>query len=79
MDSLKALFMANSQQGRCLSQSFKVGDAKALNISSGETWFVALFLTPATQSMLSFMRQKDTCAFALFVARALGFMGVADI
>jgi len=30
-------------------------------------------------SMLSFMWQKDTYAVALFVARALGFMGVADI
>jgi len=35
--------------------------------------------TPATQSMLSFMWQKDTCAVALFVARALDSMGVADM
>jgi len=40
--------------------------------------FSSLF-TPATQSMLSFMWQRDTCAVALFVARALDFMGVADI
>jgi hypothetical protein len=29
--------------------------------------------------MLSFMWQKDTCAVALFVARALDSMGVADM
>jgi len=40
--------------------------------------FSSLF-TPATQSMLSCMWQKDACAVALFVARALDFMGVADI
>jgi hypothetical protein len=40
--------------------------------------FSSLF-TPATQSMLSFMWQKDTCAVALFVARALDSMGVADM
>jgi len=40
--------------------------------------FSSLF-TPATQSMLSFMWQKDSCAVVLFVASALEFMGVADI
>jgi hypothetical protein len=39
--------------------------------------FSSIFTFP-TRNMLSFMWQKDTCAVALFVARALEFMGVTS-
>ncbi len=65
---------------KCASQS--VGDEfhvifECPALAALRVQFSALF-TPDTQSMLGFMWQKDTCAVAVFVARCLRLLGVAN-
>jgi len=65
---------------KCASQS--IGDKfhvifECPALDALRVQFSALF-TPDMQSMLGFMWQKDTCAVAVFVARCLRLLGVAN-
>jgi len=53
-------------------------DCKESSCSYCPTVAVSALYTPDTQSLRGFMWQKDTRAVAVFVARCLRLMGVAN-